>query len=106
MKNIILTITLLLTFFHTYASFPILNESVSTKDVTVFVAETQPQPNAVYNSVDWPLFIVTFFFGGLGVHYFMMGRTGKGLLYLFTFGLFGIGWLIDVVKVLGGSLSR
>ena len=41
--------------------------------------------------------IVTIFLGPLGVHKFMQKKTGMGFLYLFTFGLFGIGWIVDIV---------
>ena len=30
--------------------------------------------------------------GYLGAHYFYVGKIGKGILYVFTCGLFGIGW--------------
>ncbi len=43
-------------------------------------------------------FIITWLFGCLGVHHFIDGKVGKGILYLFTGGLFGIGYLIDLVK--------
>lgn len=43
-------------------------------------------------------FSVTFLLGWLGIHKFIDGKTGMGILYLLTFGLFGIGWLIDVIK--------
>ena len=36
--------------------------------------------------------------GWLGAHKFYAGRTGMGILYLLTFGLCGIGWIIDSVK--------
>ena len=35
-------------------------------------------------------------FGFLGAHRFYFGRKYTGLLYLFTGGLFGIGWLVDL----------
>lgn len=38
------------------------------------------------------------FLGWLGVHKFYAGKTGMGFLYLFTFGLFGFGWIIDSIK--------
>ena len=38
------------------------------------------------------------FLGWLGVHKFYVGKTGMGILYLFTLGLFGFGWLIDTIK--------
>ena len=37
--------------------------------------------------------------GVLGVHKFIERKIGKGILYLCTWGLFGIGWLIDIVKL-------
>ena len=40
--------------------------------------------------------LITILFGGLGVHKFMQNETGLGVLYLFTFGLFGIGWIYDI----------
>lgn len=36
-----------------------------------------------------------FFLGLFGVHHFHLGRTGRGLLYLCTLGLCGLGWLYD-----------
>ena len=38
------------------------------------------------------------FFGWAGAHKFYVGKTGMGILYLFTLGLFGIGWIIDTIK--------
>ena len=35
-------------------------------------------------------------FGFLGAHRFYYGRSVSGTVYLFTFGLFGIGWIIDL----------
>ena len=49
--------------------------------------------------------IVCFFVGGLGIHRFMMGYTGIGILMLLTGGLFGILALIDFVRILTGSLK-
>ena len=48
----------------------------------------------------WVAFWLCFFFGGLGVHKFYEGKIGMGILYLFTVGFFGIGWLIDCISLL------
>lgn len=37
--------------------------------------------------------------GYLGAHYFYTRRVGMGFLYLFTLGLFGIGWIVDIVRI-------
>lgn len=34
-------------------------------------------------------------------HKFYEGKIGMGVLYLFTGGLFGIGWIIDLISLLG-----
>lgn len=39
------------------------------------------------------------FFGVAGVHRFYLGKYGTGVLYLFTFGLFGIGSIIDLFRI-------
>lgn len=41
--------------------------------------------------------------GGIGAHYFYVKRIGMGILYLFTFGLFGIGWLVDIIRIACGT---
>ncbi len=47
--------------------------------------------------------LLCIFFGELGIHYFYVGRVGMGLLYLFTLGGFGIGWIIDIIRILCGT---
>lgn len=48
--------------------------------------------------------ILCIFLGYFGIHRFYLGQTGMGLLYLFTVGLFGIGWVVDIVKLCTGKL--
>lgn len=38
-------------------------------------------------------------FGFLGAHRFYFGRPISGTIYFFSFGLFGIGWLVDLVLI-------
>jgi len=47
--------------------------------------------------------LLCIFLGYFGAHQFYVGKVGKGLLYLFTCGLFGFGWFIDIIMILCGS---
>lgn len=43
-------------------------------------------------------------FGGfIGLHYYYVGKIGRGLLYTFTAGLFCIGWFGDIFKIALGN---
>lgn len=48
----------------------------------------------------WVALLLCWFLGYLGAHKFYEGKTGMGILYLFTFGLVGIGWIIDSFVIL------
>lgn len=43
------------------------------------------------------------FLGVFGVHRFYVGKIGTGILYFFTMGLFGFGWIWDIVMIAVGS---
>ena len=43
--------------------------------------------------------------GWLGLHQFYVGRIGKGILYAFTCGLFCLGWIGDLLKILNRSFT-
>lgn len=47
--------------------------------------------------------ILAIFFGFLGVHRFYVEKIGTGVIWLFTFGCFGIGWIVDIVTILIGG---
>jgi len=48
----------------------------------------------------WVAFLLCLFLGCFGAHKFYEGKVGAGLLYLFTVGLFGIGWFVDCIALL------
>lgn len=48
----------------------------------------------------WVAFFLCLFLGYFGAHKFYEGKVGMGILYLFTAGLFGIGWFIDCIVLL------
>lgn len=67
-----------------------------------------PNPNHTNNwgsGMAWIKFAICFFFGIFGVHKFMEKKIGMGLLYLFTMGLFGFGWLFDCGRYLITALK-
>lgn len=49
--------------------------------------------------------LLCIFFGVLGLHRFYLGYWGWGLIYLFTGGIFGIGWIIDIIRLILGGLK-
>lgn len=49
--------------------------------------------------------LIAFFFGWLGLHRFYVGKWKTGLLYMLTLGGLGIGWAIDVVRLLMGNFT-
>ena len=42
-------------------------------------------------------FLATLFGGFFGLHKFIDGKKKWGFIYLFTFGIFGIGWMVDII---------
>ena len=79
---------------------------------------SQAQPNIVINNSNenvntniagagyrkacnkWISFLLCLFLGFVGGHKFYEGKIGMGILYIFTLGLLGIGWLIDMIVIL------
>ena len=62
------------------------------------------QNNNFESPREWVVcFVLCIFIGLWGVHRFYVGKIGTGILMLFTFGGFGIWWLIDLIIIATGS---
>lgn len=59
-------------------------------------ANSRYHPGRIDHTISWLLLI---FLGIFGVHRFYMGKILTGLLYLLTGGLFGIGYVYDIVTL-------
>lgn len=51
----------------------------------------------------WTAFFLCLFLGWLGIHRFYVWKTGTGILWFFTLGLCGIGWVVDLILILIGG---
>lgn len=49
--------------------------------------------------------LLAIFGGPLGLHRFYAGKVGTGMLYLFTGGLFSIGWIMDIISIACGNFK-
>lgn len=56
--------------------------------------------NGVKMKNKWLAFFLCLFLGEIGIHKFYEGRIIMGLVYMFTGGLFGVGWVIDTIILL------
>lgn len=88
------------------------NANVNTNTPVAYNA-----PAVSYNAPAWPApaadgvssksRLAALLWGGLmgffGGHHFYSGRFGMGLLYLCTFGLAGLGWIVDVILIASGN---
>ena len=87
---------------HTDAKFcgncgaPVEPVTTSFEKTTTYTAHTSA-PSGEKHSAQTMLLICVFL-GTLGVHKFVEGEILMGFVYLFTGGLFSIGWVIDIIK--------
>lgn len=50
-------------------------------------------------------FLLCYIFGMFGAHRFYVGKTYTAVLYIFTFGLFGIGLIVDLFNIILGKFK-
>ena len=50
-------------------------------------------------------FLLCYIFGMFGAHRFYVGKKVSAVFYILTFGLFGIGLLVDTLKIILGKFE-
>lgn len=80
-----------------------LSYSTSTKmGQTAAGSTSQEAPAAAVvasNKNKWVTLALCVFLGFFGAHRFYVGKVGTGVLYIFTAGGLGFGWIIDMVMI-------
>ncbi|GHV41094.1 hypothetical protein FACS189490_07320 [Clostridia bacterium] len=80
-----------------------------------FHREGERRPDVIVNNFAYPAavpisgksrlaaLVLCCLFGIAGFHRFYAGKIGTGLLWLFTGGLFGIGYIVDIIVIACGG---
>ena len=98
------------TKFDPYATVPDAKQEIHIH----YHQESRPEPEVRVEKIYVPrektstknrlvALLLCIFLGIFGAHKFYLGKIGVGLVYIFTYGLFGIGWLIDLVSLIAGN---
>lgn len=77
------------------------NSSSASAAASSSAASTAPTPTHNGKQCNkWTSFFLCLFLGMFGAHKFYEGKIGMGILYLFTLGLCGVGWIVDIIRIL------
>ncbi len=81
----------------------------NTDTVVRNAANTGVNTNKVYvikSHKSWlATLLLSIFLGYLGIHRFYVGKVGSGIIWLLTFGAFGVGWIFDLTMIATGKFT-
>lgn len=80
------------------------------KDVLIMLEDEAKQTKSVEkieisNKSRLVAFLLCYIFGMFGAHRFYVGKKVTAVLYILTFGLFGVGLLIDTLRIILGKFK-
>lgn len=76
----------------------VINNQNTNTNENVNVNGVMPPPKSKMVAL-----LLCIFLGFFGAHRLYVGKVGTGIVWLFTAGLFGIGWIADIILIAIGS---
>lgn len=77
----------------------------AARPVVIINNVAPPRRGYISPKSKWVAFFLCFLLGAIGAHRFYVGKIGTGVLFFFTLGFWGIGWVIDLFTILFGNFK-